>query len=113
MKIEKNIYIRTKEGLIAKIEKEDNNEYFIIDIELPTGLKYEINKEDIIKASYNIIDLIEEGDYVNEYYVYCVINGKIYVDTLDFKVGKNYFEKEDIFTIVTKEQFKNMEYRIE
>ena len=107
MKIEKGMYVRTNKGEILDVFCKTKNYIIAYFKEKP----YKV--EDIIKASYNIIDLIEEGDYVNEYYVYCVINGKIYVDTLDFKVGKNYFEKEDIFTIVTKEQFKNMEYRIE
>ena len=72
----------------------------------------EYTKENVVKASYDIIDLIEVGDYVNGYYVEDVFDTYIYVAT-----GTNYFQsptiyEQDIKSIVTKEQFKNMEYRI-
>lgn len=66
----------------------------------------------IKKASHNIIDLIEVGDYVNGYYVEDVLESFINVAT-----GSNYFQsptiyENDIKSIVTKEQFKSMEYRL-
>lgn len=71
--------------------------------------------EDIIKQSSNIIDLIEVGDYVNgkEVHIYNGNIGVISINTLGwtfiaFKDGKYPIE-----TIVTKEQFKQMEYRLE
>ena len=72
----------------------------------------EYTKENVVKASYDIIDLIEVGDYVNGYYVEDVL--KTFVNVA---VGSNYFQsptiyEKDIKSIVTKEQFKNMEYRI-
>ena len=74
-------------------------------------------KNDIVKHSKNIIDLIEVGDYVNGKKVIEVDDCKgamreVYVE------GQNpekdcglYFEQ--IETIVTKEQFKSIEYRME
>ena len=65
--------------------------------------------KNIVKHSKNIIDLIEEGDYVN---------GK-YVEKIEqYKSGKSIIaligiiENEDIKSIVTKEQIKQIEYRI-
>lgn len=61
--------------------------------------------------SPNIIDLIEVGDYVNGYKVTYIAGHYITVESDD-----NYdlsFEEQDIKTIVTKEQFENMEYRLE
>ena len=66
----------------------------------------------IVKASNNIIDLIEVGDYVNGYLVEDVGN-----TFLNIATGSNYFQKPTIFendikSIVTKEQFSAMEYRL-
>ncbi len=80
------------------------------------------HKKDIIKSSPNIIDLIEVGDYVNGVRVDEIIyigHGKLEDLEIAFRY-KYYFEKDvvytlkeqDIKTIVTKEQFENMEYRI-
>lgn len=66
-----------------------------------------------IKSSSNIIDLIEIGDYVNGNPV-CLIkedehNRKwIYTDS-NYKCG---YLEEDIETILTKEQFEKMMYKI-
>lgn len=72
----------------------------------------EILKKDILKASNNIIDLIEVGDYVNEFYVEDVKETFVNVAT-----GSNYFQsptiyEEDIKLIVTKEQFESMSYKV-
>ena len=69
-------------------------------------------KRHIVKTSHNIIDLIEVGDYVNGYYVEDVL--KTFVNVA---VGSNYFQsptiyEKDIKSIVTKEMYQKMEYRI-
>jgi hypothetical protein len=71
-------------------------------------------KSHIVKSSPNIIDLIEVGDYVN---------GKKVVDKWEEPNWYGYFIKLEgeetiptirkIESIVTKEQFESMEYRIE
>lgn len=85
--------------------------------------------EDVIKASYNIIDLIEVGDYVNGYRVLEVCTGNFELNNpLNVKALKLEFIKEDINpnipffkryvfiindeikTIVTKEQFESIRY---
>lgn len=61
----------------------------------------------------NIIDLIEIGDYVNG----CLINyipdneKAVYHDASDC-MGVERFENKDIKTIVTKEQFEEMGYKV-
>lgn len=69
-------------------------------------------KSHIVKTSYNIIDILEVGDYVNGYYVEDVL--KTFVNVA---VGSNYFQsptiyEKDIKSIVTKKQFENMKYGI-
>ena len=70
----------------------------------------------IIKSSPNIIDLIEVGDYVNGEKVIEIDNCKGAMREL-YLEGQNpekdcgiYFE--EIKSIVTKEQFESMEYKI-
>lgn len=63
----------------------------------------------IIKSSPNIIDLIEVGDYVNGNKVDA--KGNKYVIFYDGDGDIEVFEN-DIKSIVTKEQFKEMEYRL-
>ena len=55
MKLEVGMYRKNKFGQISKITK--------------TDLLFESTEEYTKKASHNIIDLIEEGDYVNGYLV--------------------------------------------
>ena len=75
-----------------------------------------------IEASHNIIDLIEEGDYVNGYKVYEVdkvchritLNGsdngnEFRLTYLRPALGKNM----GIKSIVTKEQFDSMKYEVD
>ena len=136
LKIKVKEYIRTYEGIIGKIlEDEDIGENGVyIDTTFLDDYADETNfvkYEDIAKHSLNIIDLIEKGDYVNGFLI-------DYID-LDYKVpflrserpyreattwykdliekGKDYnmclhFKQEDIKSIVTKEQFRNVEYEV-
>lgn len=83
--------------------------------------KFVLGKEEIykLKSSYNIIDLIEEGDYVNGYKVLEIVKGfKVLVDKLELNTSDgNYYLKQftnnEIKSIVTKEVFKANEYRME
>ena len=62
-------------------------------------------KQVIIKHSKNLIDLIEVGDYVNGSRVDELYDGYVFVENSDCRV-------KEIETIVTKEQFKSMEYKV-
>jgi len=80
----------------------------------------EYDCDEIIKSSPNIIDLIEVGDYVNGCRVYELGENCIYVGYKCFKTKFNDEEeyiyqtiyKEDIKSIVTKEQFEAIKYEI-
>ncbi len=106
-------YVRTKDyldiQLICKVEK-------IIDEYCIDTDKGYWDKEHIIKSSPNIIDLIEIGDYVNGRKIedkYKDRNGNLIVRE---DCGDSYydsiFENKNIKSVVTKEQFENMEYKI-
>ena len=118
--IEVGEYVRLKNGKIIKFKKFSTSRYSryrgedlqnvktIIDFKR-SHYKY----DNIVKHSKNIIDLIEVGDYVNgkevsintkEYLVFKNVGSVVYSDTV---------LPEDIETIVTKEQMKSIEYRLE
>ena len=116
--IEVGEYVRTENGYIRKIVTErldgclvDKSYYNEIIQDNTLGI---IENEDIVKHSKNIIDLIEVGDYVNGEKVYSRCNSKLWLDGDEGEIlivdGK---PDEPIISIVTKEQFANIEYRLE
>lgn len=108
MEIQVGEYIRTKDGYIGKCQKID---VYYGDILIRTELKRIIYDFEVIKHSFNIIDLIEEGDYVNGKKIigFKYQYGKI--DLITHYIPREYL-KSDIKSIVTKEQFKSMEYEV-
>lgn len=114
MKLEVEMYVRTKRDGIGKIISlsigEEDECCFIELSKRRTGIK----EHNIVKASHNLIDLIEVGDYVNGLLVTRILE--------DNETKKKYinlygsiseWEEEDIKSIVTKEMFANAEYRVE
>lgn len=118
-------YVRTKYGIIAKIidiiedlsidcDKDVYYENSLKDNMPMMEIPYNLKDEYIIKSSPNIIDLIEVGDYVNDYYVEDITNtGEELV--LHIITGSNYFQSpflynEDIKSVLTHEQFEAMQY---
>ena len=71
----------------------------------------EYTKENVVKASYDIIDLIEVGDYVNGCLVIKDIKGELRFIDNEYRIMR-YVENNEIKSIVTKEQFESMSYRI-
>lgn len=99
MELKPNMYVRTIKGKI----------WIITSQKAISG-----HRKDIIKASFNIIDLIERFDLVNGHLVIC----KMYENEKDIPtivkcVGDYYFEEKDIKSIVTKEQFNSVKYEVE
>ena len=113
MDIEVGDYVKTERG---KIDRVTNNKFYIkqyIDCERDLYLR-----ENIVKHSKNIIDLIEVGDFVNGYRVLEMFkfqNDK-YAFTIcksDFKSICRIWSEEDIETILTKEQYSQNCYTVE
>lgn len=113
MNIEVGEYIRTKQGDISKVRYVDEENIFLEDCVWSKNDLYEktdvlyFDDEEIAKHSKNIIDLIETGDYVNGGKVLLVNNTSKTIGTT-----RNIYFDDEMKTIVTKEQFKNMEYRV-
>lgn len=137
LELKENMYVCNRYGRIAKIEYiEDNIAYCdnwlyqdyreYIDF---INLDSKESVKEIIKASYDIIDLIEVGDYVNGYYVSKIWEKDEithYVDGIPIKRkereiviqapsygGIEILKNKNIKSIVTKEQFEQMSYKVE
>ena len=118
MKLEVGMYVRLDRNQgIAKIDEydEENNIYsldkYIYD-EYGDGT-FCLDTEDVIKASYNLIDLIELGDYVNGLVVTRIcFDGETSEKYLNMYGSVSEWNNEDIKSIVTKEQFNSMKYEV-
>ena len=126
MKLEVGQFVRTKNGTIFKIIG-GNVDMWEIDIDYSYLSKcenedynsYAYNKNNslfeylVVKASYNIIDILEVGDMVNS-----LIVTKISEDNETKKKYINLYgslcewENEDIKSVITHEQMEQMVYKV-
>lgn len=133
MRISKGMYIRTEYGISRIVEfreRKNNLSCYYLDKNIMGEEKYLSNciydykyyTDQILKASFNLIDLIEFGDIVKtpkgKFEVGYVDNNVIY--TLDSKIiaclrtdEHLCFENKIINSIITKEQFNSMKYVVE
>lgn len=129
MELEVGMYVRTKRG-IKQLYKIDNNKTkykYLYKLKKQDGDGCidcgVLSDEDILKASNNIIDLIEVGDYVNGSKLLSIDYAEdrdgncdklhfYYSFENDEKDVNEYYEELNIKSIVTKEQFSSMEYRL-
>ena len=126
MELKEGMYVRLDTGKIGKIiyfKKRDSYPYSYDRITLDSE-RYNRTTRNVIKASNNIIDLIEVGDYVNgsevldfenkyvkendEFVRFGVITENCYLENTD-----SWIIEKDIKSIVTKEHFKTFSYRVE
>lgn len=119
MKLEVGMYVRHKPLLSSKyvkinkikeIEEKENCLYIWLEDKDLITEKY------LIKASYNIIDILEVGDYVNGSKVVEVdfdAEEEKYIRIDKAQDGlKTILRNNDIKSIVTKKQFENMTYKV-
>lgn len=108
-------YVRTNKGYVVKIDKEKKNLQMLKFLDVEYG--------NILKHSKNIIDLIEECDYVNGKKIDAIFDSRFKIQGVaervlcfetDFPIEKGIrvYHNYDIKSIVTKEQFANMEYKV-
>ena len=121
-KLEVGHFIRTIKGIgrIEEITEDRTKIYFNCDTGLTISfIKKDFTQEEMAqyyKHSDNIIDLIEVGDYVNGskvYYCYCADEDStgLFIDT---EKGRQWLDKpSQVKSIITKEQFESMSYKVE
>ena len=96
MNVEVGDFVRTN-GIIGKVEQIGNSLFWLED-----GSSYSLSDKEI-KHSKNIIDIIEVGDIVNKVYMSSYMD--IYVRFIR--------DRQDIETILTKEQYTQNCYKID
>ena len=117
MKLEVGQFARLKSGYICKIIN-------INDFREPS-MKYGVEANylkdvmfigdaDVVKASYNIIDILKKGDYVNGYPIYEIVEYED--DTRAIVIGDDsksiIWKKQDIKSVITHEQMTQMAYKV-
>lgn len=118
-------YIRTIDGYIRKVTVVNKRGtydalcYGAYSVDIKYKNSVGISAKKVKAHSKNIIDLIEVGDYVNGQLIekiYQKEKDKIFYEFLENKDGSyevmEMIELKNIKSIVTKEQFKEMEYRV-
>lgn len=103
------MFVRTKEGKILKcFESESMNLpiYYVIGSKTNSYVEY----QDVKKVSENIINIVEPGDYVNGE---LVLEKVLYGNNAGVKVFGDLYYSDEIQSIVTKEQFEAIEYKID
>ena len=122
--IDKIIYLRKQDEYGCNYDTQLEHYLFLNNKRDYISIDGECFEKEEIKASHNIIDLIEVGDYVNGSKVIDVsIIGKdkekwVWVEQMedtDNKYGNDYvgYNNEQIKSIVTKEQMEQMAYKVE
>ena len=125
MVLKLNEYVRTKYGNIVKVVGVQSGgiEKYFFDKEVHNLFNYLnglVVENVVIKHSFNIAEILEEDDYVNgnkvvkqvseedkEPYLVVVVSSKMIKEPLF-----DYITNNRIKSIVTKEQFKDMEYEV-
>ena len=112
MELKEGMYVRTKKGIgrVTEYTKHESWGYIVKVLGQYSCYTHTSNGElsDVIKAGDNLIDLIEEGDYVNGYRVTYVYPNLIKVDSTDIWE----IHPHDIKLIVTKEMFDSIKYEV-
>ena len=105
-------YVRTKDGIIDQVIIEYNGYCASpsCNCKHVSCRRNYYDEDKIIKSSPTIIDLIEVGDYVNGLYVHGITDYGL--EVYMFGDAKEYLKEDEIQTIVTKEQFSCMKYKI-
>lgn len=120
MKLEVGMYVRYKPLLSSKyvkinkikeIEEKENCLHIWLEDEDLITEKY------LIKASYNIIDILEVGDYVNGYKITEIIEKPRKCLKTEYKINLSYvffcFYEKDIKSVITHEQMEQIAYKVE
>lgn len=128
MKLEENMYVRTKYG-ISQYKYYDTTNGKLLCIPVKDGSEgIFANVEDIVKASFDVIDLIEtrdilllfDKDYEEKYKAEVVIDEENFKNVINYEqdtlLNLEYElitnEHIELLGILTKEQFEQMAYKV-
>lgn len=126
MKLEVGQFVRTKSGYICKIinanDFREPNMKYGVEANYLKDVMF-IGNDDIVKASYNIIDVLKVGDYVNgskilgfeneyneeddKFVPFGVITENCFLENAD-----SWIINKDIKSVITREQMEQMAYKV-
>ena len=118
MKLEVGQFARLKSGYICKIininDYREPNMKYGVEANYLKDVMF-IGDDDVVKSSYNILDILEVGDYVNGLKITSI--DKTFEGNVLVGLGKNFgFSKFDndykITSVVTHEQMEQMTYKV-
>ena len=113
MKLKVGQFARLKSGYICKIininDFREPNMKYGVEANYLKDVMF-IGDDDVVKASYNIIEILKEGDYVNE----CKVIKNTLKDGGNIVIvqGGNCFTNEEIKSVITHEQMEQMAYKV-
>lgn len=108
LELRENMYVRTKDGIIDKILK--LNKSYVKGVSQKDEL-YAYDIDNIVKASYNIIDILEVGDYVNGVEVINIDDEWITMSDMQVPILKS-IANGMIKSVITHEQMEQMAYKM-
>ena len=119
MKLEVGKFVRTKDGIIDKVIIDYNGHCASPNCECKhiSCSKNYYDEDKIVKASYNIIDILEVGDIISFYedidnYKKQYVIGIPDLITLDEIKDKITNDNIRLVSILTKEQMEQMAYKV-
>ena len=125
LEVKENMYVRTKDGIIDKVIIDYNGHCASPNCECKhiSCAKNYYDEDKIVKARYNIIEILEENDYVNGLRVEKNKYGELYTSYVYYggDIGKQCevyttwlkeLEEDMIYSIVTHEQMEQMAYKV-
>ena len=114
MKLEVGQFARLKSGYICKIininDFREPNMKYGVEANYLRDIMF-IGDNDIAKASYNIIDILEVGDYVNGVKVINIDDEWIIMSNMQVPILKS-IANGMIKSVITHEQMEQMEYKV-
>lgn len=112
-------YIRTEKGIAKIIGKRDDIRFaypnaWVTDtyLEINDDTEY-VYDDQIWKSSPKILDIVEQGDYIDGKEVVKAYHFADGFNRIELFGGKAILNQTKITSIVTKEQFESMKYRLE
>ena len=115
MKLEVGQFVRLKSGYICKIininDFREPNMKYGVEANYLKDVMF-IGDDDVVKASYNIIDILEVGDYVNGVKVINIDDEWITMRDMQVPILKS-IANGLIKSVITHEQMEQMEYKVD
>ena len=117
MKLKVGQFARLKSGCICKIininDFREPNMKYGVEANYLKDVMF-VGDDDVVKASYNITDILEIGDYVNGYPICEIVEyeNDTRAIVIDDDTKAIIWKNQDIKSVITHEQMEQMAYKV-